>query len=89
MFGRWAGVRLSAETHGMVWVPVGFAHGFCVLSESAEVLYKTTDSYAPEYDRCIAWNDPDIGIDWSLGEMPLLSAKDAAGARLRDAEVFP
>jgi dTDP-4-dehydrorhamnose 3,5-epimerase len=87
-FGRWTGVRLSADTHNMVWVPVGFAHGFCVLSEFAEVLYKTTDFYAPEHERSILWNDPDLGIAWPLADAPALSAKDAAGARLRDAEVF-
>jgi dTDP-4-dehydrorhamnose 3,5-epimerase len=87
-FGRWTGVRLSADTHKMVWVPVGFAHGFCVLSEFAEVLYKTTDFYAPEHERSILWNDPDLGIAWPLADAPALSAKDAAGARLRDAEVF-
>jgi dTDP-4-dehydrorhamnose 3,5-epimerase len=89
MFGRWTGVRLSAETRSMVWVPVGFAHGFCVLSESAEVLYKTTDFYAPEHERCILWNDHEIGISWPPLGAPKLSKKDAAGARLHDAEVFP
>ena len=88
-FGHWEGVHLSADSHNMVWVPVGFAHGFCVLSEFAEVLYKTTDFYAPEHERSILWNDPDIGIDWRLANAPVLSAKDATGARLRDAEVFP
>lgn len=89
MFGRWTGNRLSAETPRMIWVPVGFAHGFCVLSESAEVLYKTTDFYAPEHERCIAWNDPDLRIDWPLPGTPALSPKDATGTRLSDAEVFP
>jgi dTDP-4-dehydrorhamnose 3,5-epimerase len=89
MFGRWTGVRLSAETHSMVWVPVGFAHGFCVLSESAEVLYKATDFYAPEHERCILWNDQEIGISWPPLGVPKLSKKDATGVRLRDAEVFP
>jgi len=88
-FGRWDGIRLSAESHNMLWVPVGFAHGFCVLSEFAEVLYKTTDFYAPEHERCIIWNDPELGIDWPLQGVPALSAKDAAGARLREAEAFP
>ncbi len=88
-FGRWEGVRLSAESHELLWVPIGFAHGFCVLSESAEVLYKTTDFYAPEHERCILWNDPELHIDWPLSGAPTLSAKDAAGVRLRDAEVFP
>ena len=88
-FGRWEGVRLSAESHELLWVPLGFAHGFCVLSEFAEVLYKTTDFYAPEYERCILWNDPELRIDWPLPSAPTLSAKDAAGVRLRDAEAFP
>ncbi|HET7766020.1 MAG TPA: dTDP-4-dehydrorhamnose 3,5-epimerase [Burkholderiales bacterium] len=88
-FGRWEGARLSAESKKMLWVPVGFAHGFCVLSDFAEVLYKTTDFYAPEFERSIAWNDPELGIDWPLAVPPILSPKDAAGLRLRDAEVFP
>ena len=88
-FGRWTGVTLSAETRSMVWIPIGFAHGFCVLSESAEVLYKTTDFYVPEHERCILWNDPDLGIEWPSTGAPTLSSKDAAGVRLRDAEVFP
>jgi dTDP-4-dehydrorhamnose 3,5-epimerase len=88
-FGTWGSARLSAQSKSMLWIPVGFAHGFCVVSEFAEVLYKTTDFYAPEHERSIAWNDPDLGIDWPLSGAPLLSAKDAAGARLQDAEVFP
>ena len=88
-FGKWEGVRLSAESRSMLWIPVGFAHGFCVLSDFAEVLYKATDFYAPEHERCLLWNDPDLGIGWPLPTAPVLSAKDAAGARLRDAEVFP
>jgi dTDP-4-dehydrorhamnose 3,5-epimerase len=88
-FGKWEGARLSARSKSMLWIPVGFAHGFCVLSDFAEVLYKTTDFYAPEHERSIAWNDPDLAIDWPLSGAPLLSPKDAAGARLRDAEVFP
>jgi dTDP-4-dehydrorhamnose 3,5-epimerase len=88
-FSRWEGVRLSAESHQLLWVPIGFAHGFCVLSEFAEVLYKATDFYAPEHERCILWNDPQLRIDWPLPGAPTLSAKDAAGVRLRDAEVFP
>ena len=87
-FGRHASVRLSADVHNQLWVPVGFAHGFCVVSEVAEVLYKTTDYYAPEHERCILWNDPDLAIDWPLQGVPVLSGKDAAGTRLRDAEVF-
>ena len=88
-FGRWEGVRLSAESHQLLWVPIGFAHGFYVLSEFAEVLYKTTDFYAPEHECCILWDDPELHIDWPLPGAPTLSAKDAAGVRLRDAEVFP
>jgi dTDP-4-dehydrorhamnose 3,5-epimerase len=88
-FGRWEGVRLNAESHKMLWIPAGFAHGFCVLSEFAEVLYKATDYYAPEHERCILWNDPELRIDWPIpGGAPELSAKDAAGTLLRDAEVF-
>jgi dTDP-4-dehydrorhamnose 3,5-epimerase len=89
-FGQWVGARLSAENHRMLWIPPGFAHGFLVLSETADFLYKCTDIYMPEHDRCIRWNDPDIGIDWpldGLGE-PVLSAKDAAGTWLKDAEVY-
>jgi dTDP-4-dehydrorhamnose 3,5-epimerase len=88
-FGKWEGARLSAQSKTMLWVPVGFAHGFCVLSDHAEVLYKTTDFYAPEHERCILWNDPELSIDWPLSGVPTLSPKDAAGVRLRDAEVFP
>ena len=87
-FGRWEGVHLSAASHRMLWIPVGFAHGFCVLSDFAEVVYKTTDYYAPEHERCILWNDPGLHIDWPLSGAPVLSAKDAAGVLLRDAEVF-
>jgi dTDP-4-dehydrorhamnose 3,5-epimerase len=91
-FGRWFGANLSAENYRQMWVPAGFAHGYLVLSEHAEVLYKTTDFYAPEHERCIAWNDPALGIRWPLPEglaEPVLSAKDRAGVRFRDAEVFP
>ena len=88
-FGQWVGVELSAENKKMVWVPPGFAHGFLVLSEVAEFLYKTTDYYAPSYERSIAWNDPDIGIAWPLAGAPLLSAKDQAAVGLKAAEVFP
>lgn len=87
-FGRWEGVYLDAVSHQMLWIPIGFAHGFCVLSEFAEVQYKATDFYAPEHDRCILWNDPELRIDWPLISAPALSAKDAAGVLLRDAEVF-
>jgi dTDP-4-dehydrorhamnose 3,5-epimerase len=88
-FGRWHGVELSESNHRQFWVPAGFAHGFLVLSETADFLYKTTDYYAPAHERCIAWNDPDIGIEWPLqGLEPRLSAKDQAGVPLRQAEVF-
>ena len=88
-FGRWVGVRLSAEDKRTVWIPPGFAHGYLVLSEAAEFLYKATDYYAPEHERTIAWNDPDLAIDWPMAGAPVLSAKDAAGVRLRDAETYP
>lgn len=88
-FGQWVGYRLSAENKRQLWIPAGFAHGFAVLSEVAEVLYKTTDYYAKDYERSILWNDPDLGIDWQLGDIkPRLSAKDEAGVLLKDAEVF-
>jgi len=89
-FGRWASARVSAENRQMFWVPPGFAHGFYVLSEAAEFVYRCTDYWAPEHERCILWDDPDIGIDWPLlpGRMPLLSEKDAVGVPFRDAEVF-
>jgi dTDP-4-dehydrorhamnose 3,5-epimerase len=88
-FGRWVGLNLSAENRRMMWVPPGFAHGFLVVSEAAEVLYKATDYYAPEHERTIAWNDPELAIAWPLAGPPVLSAKDAAGTRFRDAEVYP
>jgi len=90
-FGRWVGVVLSEENHHMLWVPPGFAHGFVVLSDSADFLYRCTDFYAPEHERAILWNDPDLKVQWPLppGAEPVLSAKDAAAPRLRDAEVFP
>lgn len=87
-FGRHATVTLSAELHNQLWVPAGFAHGFCVTSDFAEVLYKTTDFYAPEHERTILWNDPELGIAWPLQAAPTLSAKDAGGALLKHAEVF-
>ena len=87
-FGKWVGQRLSSGNKKQLWVPTGFAHGFYVLSEFAEVAYKATDYYAPEHERCISWNDPDLGIDWPLQGTPVLSAKDAAGALLADAELF-
>jgi len=87
-FGKWVSFVLSAENKRMAWIPPGFAHGFLVRSESAEFLYKTTDYYAPEHERSIVWNDPDLAIDWQLDGEPVLSAKDRDGRRLRDAEVF-
>jgi dTDP-4-dehydrorhamnose 3,5-epimerase len=87
-FGQWVGVELSEDNHRQLWVPHSFAHGFVVTSESADVLYKTTDYYAPEHERCIAWNDPAIGIQWPLDVPPQLSAKDQAGLPLAAAEVF-
>jgi dTDP-4-dehydrorhamnose 3,5-epimerase len=87
-FGRWVGVELSADNHRLLWVPPGFAHGFLVLSDTADFLYKTTDVYAPEHERTVAWNDPAIGIDWPLTGEPVLSAKDRGGVGLREAEVF-
>ena len=88
-FGKWVGELLSAENKRQLWVPEGFAHGFVVLSETAEFLYKTTDYYAPEHERCIAWNDPSLNIGWptEVG-VPLLSSKDAAGVPFTEAEVF-
>jgi dTDP-4-dehydrorhamnose 3,5-epimerase len=87
-FGQWVGVYLSAENKRQLWVPPGFAHGFAVLSASAEFLYKTTDYYAPTHERCIVWNDPDLAIDWPLQTAPLLAAKDAQAPVLAQAEVF-
>lgn len=88
-FGQWVGVELSEDNHRQLWVPPGLAHGFLVLSESADFLYKTTDFYAPAHERCIAWNDPAIGIDWPLrGMTPQLSAKDAAAVLLTHADCF-
>lgn len=87
-FGRWTGVLLNAENKRQLWIPEGFAHGFVVLSETAEFLYKTTDYYAPEHERSLLWNDPELGIDWPLDTPPQLSAKDQAGKLLRDAELF-
>ncbi len=84
-YGQWAGAILSAENKHQFWVPAGLAHGFLVLSETAEFLYKTTDYYAPAHERCIAWNDPDLAIDWPLAGSPVLSAKDAQGMAFRDA----
>ncbi len=87
-FGRWAGVELSEENKRLFWLPPGMAHGFVVLSDSADFLYKATDYYAPQFERTILWNDPDLGIEWPLAGEPVLSSKDAAGLPFRDAEVF-
>lgn len=87
-FGRWIGVELSAENRRQLWVPPGFAHGFAVISEHAECLYKTTDYWAPEHERTILWSDPALAIDWRLDGEPMLSGKDSQGKLLADAEVF-
>ncbi len=87
-FGQWAGVRLSAENGRQLWVPKGFAHGFVVLSDYAEFLYKTTDYYTPSAERCIRWDDADLAIDWELSGAPQLSAKDQQGKNLKDADLF-
>jgi len=87
-FGEWVGEILSAENKKQLWVPEGFAHAFLVLSDSAEFLYKTTDYYAPQFERCIVWNDSSLGIDWPSKAVPILSAKDAQGLTLKHAEAF-
>jgi dTDP-4-dehydrorhamnose 3,5-epimerase len=87
-FGNWVGVHLSEANHRQLWVPPGFAHGFVVVSESAQFLYKTTDYWYPEHERSIVWNDPEIGIEWPIDFEPLLAAKDAAGKRLSEADHF-
>jgi dTDP-4-dehydrorhamnose 3,5-epimerase len=87
-FGCWVGEYLSAENKRQMWIPAGFAHGFLVLSDYAELLYKATDYYAPQHERCIRWDDPTLGIQWPTGISPLLSAKDEQGALFYDAEVF-
>jgi dTDP-4-dehydrorhamnose 3,5-epimerase len=87
-FGKWVGVELSAENKRMFWMPAGIAHGFVVLSDSADFVYKATDYYAPEFERTILWNDQDLGIEWSLAGEPVLSSKDVAGKSFREAEVF-
>lgn len=87
-FGQWVGCLLSAENKRQLWVPAGMGHGFLVVSEVAEVLYKTTDYYAPEHERCILWNDPALAIDWPLNGDPVLSAKDQAGVPFDQAELF-
>lgn len=89
-FGQWVAVELSAANRHMLWVPAGFAHGFLAMSDGTEFLYKCTDYYAPEFERSIAWNDPELAIPWPLnGERPVLSAKDEAGVRFADAEYLP
>jgi len=87
-FGQWLGHELSADNRLQLWLPAGFAHGFLVLGECAEVLYKTTDYYAPQHERCIRWDDPALAIDWPLTAAPILSARDAQGTALADAELF-
>ncbi|HXR00779.1 MAG TPA: dTDP-4-dehydrorhamnose 3,5-epimerase [Pseudomonas sp.] len=87
-FGKWFGLELSAENAKQLWIPPGFAHGFLVLSDYAEFLYKTTDYYTPSAERCIRWNDPELAIDWGLTEEPRLSAKDQVGKPLADADLF-
>ena len=89
-FGRWVGVTLSAEKKNQLWVPPGFAHGFYVTSEKAEILYKATDYYAPQWERSLLWNDPAVGIDWPIinGELPFLSEKDMKGALFAEAETY-
>ena len=87
-FGKWVGEILSAQNKRMLWIPAGFAHGFLVLSEFAEFLYKTTDYWAPEHERSLLWTDPDLAIAWPIDGVPMLAAKDAAASRLSDAEVF-
>lgn len=87
-FGKWVGVTLSAENKKQLWVPEGFAHGFVVLSETAEFLYKTTDYWYPEFERSIIWNDPDLAIAWPIGGNPVLAKKDAEGYEFKNAECF-
>ena len=84
-FGKWEGIELTEDNHKQLWVPPGFAHGFVVLSDSADFLYKTTEYYAPEHEGCIAWNDPEIGIQWPLASEPSLSSKDQQGMALHEA----
>ena len=88
-FGAWISYILSKENKRQLWIPAGFAHGFVVLSETAEVLYKTTDYYAPQHERCIVWNDTDLAIDWKLTTQPIVSAKDRLGQPFKSAEFFP
>ncbi len=88
-FGKWTGTELSEDNHRQMWVPAGFAHGFLVLSDVADLLYKVTDYYAPEHERCIMWNDPTIAIEWAMDVDPVISNRDRDGALLAAAEVFP
>ena len=88
-FGRWTGARLSAENKHLFWVPEGFGHAFLVLSEYAEFVYRATDFYAPEHERAILWNDPELAIDWPIDEKPLLSDKDCDATRLKNADLYP
>ncbi len=87
-FGQWVGANLSAASHQQLWLPPGFAHGFVVLSDSADFLYKTTDYWAPSFERCIAWDDPDLAIDWPITGTPIVSAKDQQGVAFKLAETF-
>jgi dTDP-4-dehydrorhamnose 3,5-epimerase len=87
-FGHWVGCRLSGENKRQLWIPEGFAHGFLVMSDSAEFLYKTTDYYRPEFERSLLWSDPDLAIEWPIDDQPVLSAKDALGTTLAEAEVY-
>jgi dTDP-4-dehydrorhamnose 3,5-epimerase len=87
-FGGWEAMLLSGDNQRMLWIPEGFAHGFRVISAQAHVFYKATDYYAPEYERTLAWNDPDLKINWELDGDPIVSAKDQRGVALRDAETF-
>lgn len=87
-FGQWAGVKLSAANKRQLWIPEGFAHGFIVLSETAEFLYKTTDYYSPEDERCIRWDDTDLAIDWQYDDKPVVSVKDMQGASFKEADLF-
>ena len=89
MFGQWVGIELTAEDRSMLWVPPGFAHGFYVTSGAAEVLYKTTDYWAPEHERTLLWNDPAVGVEWPLTGDPVLTPKDEAGSPLAKCEVYP
>lgn len=87
-FGQWVGIALSADNKRQLWIPAGFAHGFVVVSDTAEFLYKTTDYYAPEFERCIRWNDDELAIDWQYDDKPLVSEKDGQGVSFKDADVF-